>query len=82
MTDKEMRETMSSFEENYGEESLRMFTKQGCAQLQQLHRELDVKFDEIAALIARCEAIHQAVHAAWHRPPVPTADQGDYGGRG
>jgi hypothetical protein len=44
---------MGSFEENYDEDALRMFTEEERAQLRELHQQLDNKFDEIASFLAR-----------------------------
>jgi len=44
---------MGSFEKNYGDEGLRMFTEKERAQLRALHQRLDEKVDEIAYLMAK-----------------------------
>ena len=44
---------MGSFEQEYGDDSLSTFTGKERTQLRKLHRQLDDKFDEIAALLAR-----------------------------
>ena len=44
---------MGSFEAEYDEAKLRQFTPEARAQLEELHRQLDVKFREIANHVAR-----------------------------
>jgi hypothetical protein len=44
---------MGSFEENYDNDALRTFTEKERVLLQELHQQLDDKFDEIAAFLAK-----------------------------
>lgn len=44
---------MGSFEENYGSDSLRVFTTEERVRLQALHQQLDAKFDEIASFLVK-----------------------------
>ena len=44
---------MDSFEVNYDEDSLHIFTKKERSQLRSLHRRFDDKFTEIAAFLAK-----------------------------